>query len=111
MLAYRQAFASFSVLRNLSLYSSTNGGDASRIGILLSSRLFVGYHAILPMRDASPPFVLEFESEEPGSTAHPRLHISHAHDVGKHTGCCHIGAGAIALNEHGVFVVAFGGEQ
>lgn len=64
MLAYRQAFASFSVLRNLQLYSSTNGGDASCSRILLSSRLFVGYHAILPMRDASPPFVLEFESEE-----------------------------------------------
>lgn len=74
------------------------------------NRLFVGYHAILPMRDASPPFVLEFESEEPVSTARP-LHISHAHDVGKNTGCSHIGAGAIALNEHGVFVVAFGGEQ
>lgn len=66
---------------------------------------------ILPMRDASPPFVLEFESEEPVSTARPRLHISHAHDVGKHTGCCHIGAGTITLNEHGVFVVALGGEQ
>lgn len=99
------------LLRNIQLYSSTNGGDASHIGILLSSRLFVGYHAILPMRDASPPFVLEFESEEPVSTARPRLHISHAHDVGKHTGCCHIGAGAIALNEHGIFVVALGGEQ
>lgn len=45
------------------------------------------------------------------STARPRLHISHAHDVGKHTGSCHIGAGTIALNEHGVFVVALGGEQ
>ncbi len=39
------------------------------------------------------------------------LHISHAHDVGKYTGCCHIGAGSIALNEHGIFVVALGGEQ
>lgn|GEM_PF-3033940 len=39
------------------------------------------------------------------------LHISHAHDVGKNTGCSHIGAGTITLNEHGVFVVAFGGEQ
>lgn len=87
------------------------GGDASHIGILPSSRLFVGYHAILPMRPASPPFVLEFETEEPVNTAHPRLHISHAHDVGKHTGCCHIGTGTITLNEHGVFVVAFGGEQ
>lgn len=87
------------------------GGDASHIGILLSSRLFVGYHAILPMRDASPPFVLEFESEESVSTARPRLHISHAHDVGKNTGCSHIGAGTITLNEHGVFVVALGGEQ
>lgn len=99
------------LLRNILLYSSTNGGDASHIGILLSSRLFVGYHAILPMRDASPPFVFEFESEELVSTARPRLHISHAHDVGKHTGCCHIGAGTITLNEHGVFVVALGGEQ
>lgn len=56
------------------------------------------------------PFVLEFETEEPVSTARP-LHISHAHDVGKHTGCCHIGAGTITLNEHGIFVVALGGEQ
>ena len=39
------------------------------------------------------------------------LHISHAHDVGKNTGCSHIGAGTITLNEHGVFVVALGGEQ
>lgn len=58
-----------------------------------------------------PPFMLEFESEEAVSTARPRLHISHAHDVGKHTGCCHIGAGTITLNEHGVFVIALGGEQ
>lgn len=57
------------------------------------------------------PFVLEFESEKPVSTARPRLHISHAHDVGKHSGCCHIGAGTITLNEHGIFVVALGGEQ
>lgn len=110
MLAYRQAFASSVVKKYLTLFKHKWGGDASHIGILLSSQLFVGCHAILPMRDASPPFVLEFESEEPVSTARP-LHISHAHDVGKNTGCSHIGAGAIALNEHGVFVVAFGGEQ
>lgn len=107
MLAYRQAFASSVVKKYLTLFKHKCGGDASHIGILPSSRLFVGYHAILPMRDASPPFVLEFEV----STARPRLHISHAHDVGKHTGCCHIGTGTITLNEHGVFVVALGGEQ
>lgn len=110
MLAYRQAFASSVVKKYLTLFKH-KWGDASHIGILLSSQLFVGYHAILPMRDASPPFVLEFESEEPVYTARPRLHISHAHDVGKHTGCRHIGAGTITLNEHGVFVVALGGEQ
>lgn len=110
MLAYRQAFASSVVKKYLTLFKH-KWGDASRIGILLSNRLFVGCHAILPMRDASPPFVLEFESEEPVYAAHPRLHISHAHDVGKHTGCRHIGAGTITLNEHGVFVVALGGEQ
>lgn len=43
MLAYRQALASFSVLRNLQLYSSTNGGDASCIVILLLSQLFMGH--------------------------------------------------------------------
>ena len=31
------------LLRNIQLYSSTNGGDASHIGMLLSNRLFVGY--------------------------------------------------------------------
>ena len=51
MLDDMQAFASFSVLRNLQLYSSTNGGDASCIGILLLSRLFLGYYALLPLRD------------------------------------------------------------
>lgn len=71
MLAYRQAFASSVVKKYLTLFKHKWGGDASHIGILLSSQLFVGYHAILPMRDASSPFVLEFESEEPGSTARP----------------------------------------
>ncbi len=109
MLAYRQAFASFSIKKTLTLFKH-KWGDVSCIVILLSSRLFVGYYALLPMRDASPPFVLEFESE--GRAVWPvGLHISHAHDVGKHTGCCHIGAGTITLNEHGVFVVALGGEQ
>lgn len=110
MLAYRQAFASSVVKKYLTLFKHKWGRYVPHRNIAFN-RLFVGYHAILPMRDASPPFVLEFESEEPVSTARPRLHISHAHDVGKHTGCCHIGAGTITLNEHGVFVVALGGEQ
>lgn len=110
MLAYRQAFASSAVKKYLTLFKHKWGRCVLHQNIAFN-RLFVGYHAILPMRDASPPFVLEFESDEPSSTARPRLHISHAHDVGKHSGCCHIGAGTITLNEHGIFVVALGGEQ
>jgi hypothetical protein len=110
MLAYRQAFASSVVKKYLTLFKHKWGRCVLHQNIAFN-RLFVGYHAILPMRDASPPFVLEFESDEPSSSARQRLHISHAHDVGKHTGCCHIGAGTITLNEHGVFVVALGGEQ
>lgn len=76
MLAYRQAFASSVVKKYLTLFKHKWGGDASHIGILLSSQLFVGCHAILPMRDASPPFVLEFESEEPVSTARPHYTLA-----------------------------------
>lgn len=42
MLAYRQAFASSVVKKYLTLFKH-KWGDASRIGILLSNRLFVGY--------------------------------------------------------------------
>ena len=40
-----------------------------------------------------------------------RLHICHAHDVGKHTGSGDGGPRTVALNQHRIFVVAFCGKQ
>ena len=40
-----------------------------------------------------------------------KLDICNRHDVGKHTGCSYCGSGTVALNEHRVFLVAFGSEQ
>lgn len=112
MLAYRQAFASFSVLRNLQLYSSTNGGGAMRPTSEYCFQADYSWAITLYYRCGThrPHLCLSLRVKD--RVVQPaRLHISHAHDVGKNTGCCHIGTGAIALNEHGVFVVALGGEQ
>ena len=77
MLACRQAFASSVVKKYLTLFKHKWGGRCVPHRNIAFSRLFVGYHAILPMRDASPPFVLEFESEEPVSTARPLPNTQH----------------------------------
>ena len=37
--------------------------------------------------------------------------VGHSHDVGKHAGGGYVGSCTIALDEHGVFAVAFRGEQ
>lgn len=36
--------------------------------------------------------------------------VGHSHDVGKHAGGSYVGSCTIALDEHGVFAVAFRGE-
>lgn len=110
MLACRQAFASSVVKKYLTLFKHKWGRCVLHRNIAFKPTIRGLLRYITDARRVAP-FVLEFESEESVSTARPRLHISHAHDVGKHTGCCHIGAGTITLNEHGVFVVALGGEQ
>lgn len=98
------------LLRNIQLYSSTNGSDASHIGILLSADYSWAITLYYRCGTHRPHLCLSLRLKS-RSVRPAHLHISHAHDVGKHTGCCHIGAGTITLNEHGVFVVAFGGEQ
>ena len=39
------------------------------------------------------------------------LHVGNAHDVGKYARSCYAGSGTVTLNHHGVFAVAFGGQQ
>lgn len=109
MLAYRQAFASSAVKKYLTLFKHKWGRCVPHRNVAFKPTIR-GLSCYITDAGRIAPFVLEFESEEPVCTARP-LHISHAHDVGKHTGGCHIGAGTITLNEHGIFVVALGGEQ
>ena len=40
-----------------------------------------------------------------------KIILAQAHDIGKDTGCRHTGSRAIALDEHGVFLITFCGEQ